>query len=173
MSTFMKILLVPALVVAFSVGVALAASGVGGSDDSSSPLAQVAPSTVDSTTLETTTGATTTVEDLDDREPGEDVSGPCDEAENANDPRCTGAGDDRDDDSGPGNGQDDDRDGDDRDDNSGPGNGHDDDDDDNSGPGNDDDDDHGDDDGDDHGDDDDDDHGDDDRGGHGEGEDDR
>ncbi len=113
----------------------------------------------------TTTGATTTVEDFDDREPGEDISGPCDEAENANDPRCTGVGDDRDDNSGPGNGQDDDRDGDDRDDNSGPGNGHDDDDDDNSGPGNGDDDDHG--------DDDDDDHGDDDRGGHGEGEDDR
>ncbi|MGH3012918.1 MAG: hypothetical protein ACRDMY_13925, partial [Gaiellaceae bacterium] len=88
MSTFMKILLVPALVVAFSVGVALAASGVGG--DSSSPLAQVAPSTVDSTTtLETTTGATTTTEDFDGREPGEDISGPCDEAEHANDPRCT------------------------------------------------------------------------------------
>ena len=155
MSTFMKILLVPALVVAFSIGVALAANGVGGSNDSSSPLAQVAPSTVDSTTtLETTTGATTTVEDLDDREPGEDVSGPCDEAEHANDPRCTGAGDDRDDNSGPGNGHDDDR-----DDNSGPGNGHDDDDDDSSGPGN--------------GDDDGDDHGGDDRGGHGEGEDDR
>ena len=50
MSTFMKIMLVPALVVAFSVGVALAASGVGGGDDSSSPLAQVAPSTDDSTT---------------------------------------------------------------------------------------------------------------------------
>ena len=37
---------------------------------------------------------------------GEDISGPCDEAEHANDPRCTGtAADDRDDDnSGPGSG---------------------------------------------------------------------
>ena len=139
MSTFMKIMLVPALVVAFSVGVALAASGVGGEDDSSSPLAQVAPSTDDSTTLETTTGAdtttgvTTTTEDPAGLEPGEDVSGPCDEAENVNDPRCTGAGEDRDDNSGAGNGHDDGR-----DDNSGPGNGHDDND--NSGPGNGDDD---------------------------------
>jgi hypothetical protein len=32
--------------------------------------------------------------------PGGDISGPCDEAEHANDPRCTGAGDDRDDDDG-------------------------------------------------------------------------
>ena len=30
----------------------------------------------------------------DDREPGEDVRGPCDEAEHAGDPRCTGAGED-------------------------------------------------------------------------------
>jgi hypothetical protein len=121
MSTIMKIMLVPALVVAFAVGVAIAASG----DGSSSPLAQVAPSTVDSTTstLDTTTAETTTTEGLD-------ISGPCDEAEHANDPRCTGVGDDRDDDnSGPGNGADDrheDRSGhgdDDRgdDDNSGPG----------------------------------------------------
>jgi hypothetical protein len=55
---------------------------------------------------------------------GEDISGPCDEAEHANDPRCTGAGttaDDGDDDnSGPGSGGDDDS-----DDNSGHGSGHD------------------------------------------------
>ena len=43
---------------------------------------------------------------------GEDISGPCDEAEHANDPRCTGAvadDDDRgdDDNSGPGSGSDD------------------------------------------------------------------
>jgi hypothetical protein len=74
-------------------------------------------------------------------EPGEDVRGPCDELEHANDPRCTGApaagdddngADDRggdDDSSGPGpnsgpsdsSGHDGDR-----DDNSGPGSGHDD-----------------------------------------------
>ena len=82
MSTLMKIMLVPALVVAFSVGVALAAGG--GGDDQ---LAQVAPT---SSTVEdsTTTDATTTTST------GVDVSGPCDEAEHANDPRCTGAGDD-------------------------------------------------------------------------------
>ena len=62
---------------------------------------------------------------------GVDISGPCDEAEHANDPRCTGVGaDDRDDDnSGPGSGDDDD------DDNSGPGSGDDNDDHDNSGHG--------------------------------------
>jgi hypothetical protein len=38
------------------------------------------------------------------REPGEDVRGPCDEAENANDPRCTGAARDHDDRSGRGRG---------------------------------------------------------------------
>ena len=132
MSTFTKILLVPALVVAFSVGVAIAASGGGGD---SSPLAQVAPST---STLETTTDETTTTQTTT----GIDVSGPCDEAEHANDPRCTGVEDDRDDDnSGPGRGDDDHGD-DDRgdDDNSGPGShssgpGHADDDDDSSGHG--------------------------------------
>lgn len=136
MSTLAKLLIVPALVVAFSVGVALAASGVGGS---STPEAQVAPgtSTDDTTTLDTTTtvGTTTTEDDDrggrrddDAREPGEDVRGPCDEAEHANDPRCTGVGDDRDDNSGPGN-ADEDRDDHADDDNSGPGNGDDDDDD--------------------------------------------
>jgi hypothetical protein len=138
MSTLAKLLILPALVVAFSVGVALAASGVGGS---STPAAQVAPatSTDDTTTLDTTTVDTTTTTTEDNgREPGEDVRGPCDEAENANDPRCTGVGGDRDDSSGPGNVDDrghgdDDNSGpgnaDDRDDNSGPGNGDEDDDD--------------------------------------------
>ena len=49
-----------------------------------------------SPTLSTPSLATTTVED--DGQAGEDISGPCDEAEHANDPRCTGvapqAGDD-------------------------------------------------------------------------------
>ncbi|HXV34233.1 MAG TPA: hypothetical protein VD769_09505 [Gaiellaceae bacterium] len=134
MSTFMKIMLVPALVVALSVGVALAASGGG---DDASPLAQVAPTT---STVEdvTTTLGTTTPE-------AEDVSGPCDEAEHANDPRCTGAAPADDDrgDRGDGDGRDDD--------NSGPGSQS-------SGPG--------------HDGDDDDDH-DDDRGGHRGGDDDR
>jgi hypothetical protein len=57
---------------------------------------------------------------------GEDISGPCDEAEHANDPRCTGNGveheDDDDDNSGPGSGDEHGRD---HDDNSGHGSGHD------------------------------------------------
>jgi hypothetical protein len=122
MSTFMKIMLVPALIVAFSVGVALAASGGGESD---SPLAQVAPTTATVEDVTTTAGTTTAG--------AEDVSGPCDEAEHADDPRCTGPApaDDRDQgDDGPG-----DDDGRDDDGNSGPGSqssgpSHDDDDDD-------------------------------------------
>jgi hypothetical protein len=57
---------------------------------------------------------------------GEDISGPCDEAEHASDPRCTGTADD-DDNSGPGSGHDNDRD---NEDNSGHGSSHDDNDDD-------------------------------------------
>jgi len=41
-----------------------------------------------SPTLSTPSLATTTVED--DGQAGEDISGPCDEAEHANDPRCAG-----------------------------------------------------------------------------------
>jgi hypothetical protein len=41
-----------------------------------------------SPTVDTPSLATTTVED--DGQVGEDISGPCDEAEHANDPRCTG-----------------------------------------------------------------------------------
>jgi hypothetical protein len=41
-----------------------------------------------SPTLDTPSLATTTVED--DGQVGEDINGPCDEAEHANDPRCTG-----------------------------------------------------------------------------------
>jgi len=82
MSTALKLMLLPALVVAFSVGVALAATG--GSDDGEpAPLPASSSTTIESGTTSTERG-TTTVED-----PG-DVSGPCDEAEHANDPRCTG-----------------------------------------------------------------------------------
>jgi hypothetical protein len=58
---------------------------------------------------------------------GEDISGPCDEAEHASDPRCTGTAADDDDNSGPGSGHDNDRD---NEDNSGHGSSHDDNDDD-------------------------------------------
>jgi hypothetical protein len=85
-------------------GFAFAAGIDGGGDDRSR------------TTSSTTTGTTTTEDRFDDRnrrgqkgkkakirreharvrgararEPGEDVRGPCDEAEHRNDPRCTGA----------------------------------------------------------------------------------
>lgn len=69
-----------------------------------------AAATTDDTTAAATTAATTV----------EDVSGPCDEAEHRNDPRCTGAADDDDHDndrSGHGSGRDvdhDDRDDEDR-----------------------------------------------------------
>jgi hypothetical protein len=51
--------------------------------------------TTETTTDETTSAPTTTAEDNPDRvrediARGEDVSGPCDEAEHATDPRCTG-----------------------------------------------------------------------------------
>ena len=89
--------------------------------------------TADATTADTTTAATTTDDAPAPRpapvattttDDGNDISGPCDEAEHANDPRCTGeiAGDDRDDDrrgtddsSGHGSGNDDDDDDDDDD----------------------------------------------------------
>jgi hypothetical protein len=82
------------------------------------------------TTTAATTAATTTDDIVIGNAPaatttanGEDISGPCDEAEHANDPRCTGtstaADDGNDDNSGPGSSHDDDR-----DDNSGHGSGH-------------------------------------------------
>jgi hypothetical protein len=129
MSTALKLMLLPALVVAFSVGVALAATG--GSDDGEpAPLPASSSTTIESGTTSTERG-TTTVED-----PG-DISGPCDEAEHANDPRCTGGTPTGS--SGPGPGRDDDRSGPSGPDNSGPGS-------DSSGPGSGGDDDHGDDD---------------------------
>ena len=76
--------------------------------------ATTAAATTDDIVVGNAPGATTTAN-------GEDVSGPCDEAEHANDPRCTGAAADGDDDnSGPGSADDNDS-----DDNSGHGSGHD------------------------------------------------
>ena len=72
MSTLAKLLLLPALLVAGVVGVALAADGP--PSFGSEPLAS---------SVATEPGATTT-------ETGIDISGPCDEAEHTNDPRCVG-----------------------------------------------------------------------------------
>jgi len=85
---------------------------------------------VPGTTTAVTTAAATTDDIVIGNAPaatttanGEDISGPCDEAEHANDPRCTGAtttaADNDDDNSGPGSADDD------GDDNSGHGSGHD------------------------------------------------
>ena len=70
----------------------------------------------DTTTSATTTGATMSGTTTGTRTTTEDISGPCDEAEHRNDPRCTGAtvdddhrggDDDGDDNSGHGSGGDD------------------------------------------------------------------
>jgi hypothetical protein len=90
-----KFWIMAATVALLGFGAAVVSAGVGG--QSSSGV---------STTEDTTTGSTTTTDDRRGgrrpaREPGEDVSGPCDEAEHANDPRCTGTGvEDRGDDAG-------------------------------------------------------------------------
>jgi hypothetical protein len=47
--------------------------------------------TVQNAPLPTTTNDDVQQEDRRANEPGEDLRGPCDEAEHANDPRCTGA----------------------------------------------------------------------------------
>jgi hypothetical protein len=74
--------IIAALIV--GVGVAAASSLTSRSDDQA-PTSPV--STIDSTASIGTTESTGTTETT---ETGEDVSGPCDEAEHANDPRCTG-----------------------------------------------------------------------------------
>ena len=75
MSTLIKLLALGALVAAVGAGIALAS--IGGSSTSSPTLSPVA-----STDGTTTVGV-------------EDVSGPCDEAEHRNDPRCKNAKGDR------------------------------------------------------------------------------
>jgi hypothetical protein len=113
-----------AKLVTILLGVALLAAGVaaaqGLSSSSDDPqtvsvaTSDDGTSTVDGTTTDdgTTTQDGTTTDDnatTTGREPGEDVRGPCDEAEHAGDPRCTGAeAEDGDDNSGLSGHQDDD-----------------------------------------------------------------
>ena len=116
----MKLLTIfAALLAAFAVGGGLALATGGGSSSG----IDLTGNTGTTTEIGTTTG--------DD---AGDISGPCDEAEHANDPRCTGAAPNDSSGPGPGGQDDDDRSGRSHgdDDNSGPGGG----DDDNSGPGN-------------------------------------
>jgi hypothetical protein len=81
--------IIAALIV--GVGVAAASSLTTSNDD---PVATSSISTLDSTASTGTTETTPTTS----TETGEDVSGPCDEAEHANDPRCTGGANTQDDD---------------------------------------------------------------------------
>jgi len=118
MSTLAKLLLLPAVLVAGIVGVALAADGPPAFE--SDPLAVP---TETETAAGTTTGASVDISGpCDEAEHANDprcagvavtpavaagptavdISGPCDEAEHANDPRCTGVGADRRDNSGHG-----------------------------------------------------------------------
>jgi hypothetical protein len=79
--------LLAGVIAALLVGVGVAAaSSLTTNDD---PTRTSTVSTLDSTGTTETTGATETTETT---ETGEDISGPCDEPEHANDPRCTGAG---------------------------------------------------------------------------------
>ena len=76
--------------IAFVAGIALAAGGAASVQlaSPSDPVRAAATTTGDddATSTAATTAAATT-----GREAGEDVRGPCDEAEHAGDPRCTGA----------------------------------------------------------------------------------
>ena len=77
--------LLAGIIAALLVGVGVAAASSLTSADDPVPTSSI--STLDSTESTGTTGTTGTTETT---ETGEDVSGPCDEAEHANDPRCTG-----------------------------------------------------------------------------------
>jgi hypothetical protein len=78
--------LLAGIVAALLVGVGVAAAASFTASDQQTPTSSV--STLDSTGTTESTGTTGTTGTT---ETGEDISGPCDEAEHANDPRCTGA----------------------------------------------------------------------------------
>ena len=80
-----------------AVGGLAAAAGLGDSDPARTVSLPAATSTEDTTTAQdTTTEQTTTAAATTADSEVEDLSGPCDEAEHANDPRCTGGGTDED-----------------------------------------------------------------------------
>jgi hypothetical protein len=84
--------IIGALLLLAGVATAGTLSGLSSSDDS--PTVTIPD---DSVSVEDATISTGTVEDRTTSvETGEDISGPCDEAEHANDPRCTGVGQARD-----------------------------------------------------------------------------
>ena len=98
------------------LGIVLVGAGIGavqlispGLDADASPSGSVAGTTT-SQTVEDRPETTTTVETVRRTTTAVDVSGPCDEAEHANDPRCTGGPQAAADDDRRGRGGDDDRD---------------------------------------------------------------
>jgi hypothetical protein len=111
--------IIGAILLMAGVATAGTVAGLGSSDDAptvSIPAAGTTTGEIGTTTNEvgTTTGEDRRENELRGREnePGEDVRGPCDELEHANDPRCTGVQTLEDDDRGErrGRGRDDDAD---------------------------------------------------------------
>jgi hypothetical protein len=87
-------IIISAILVFAGVAAASSLPGIGGGSNGT-PTLDTPPLASTSTG---TTGTTTTTDDVrredrraDDDNDAEDLSGPCDEAEHANDPRCTGA----------------------------------------------------------------------------------
>jgi hypothetical protein len=76
-----------------AVGGWAAAAGLGDSDPARTVSLPAATTTAGDTTTQATTtvDSTTTVATTTSEDEAGDISGPCDEAEHANDPRCTGA----------------------------------------------------------------------------------
>ena len=106
-------------------GVALAGT-MTSLDSTNSPTVGTAPPPAISTARQDDRGQENELRGREN-EPGEDLRGPCDEPEHANDPRCTGTPAAGDDNGGPNSGPSDESGHDGRgDDNSGPGGGHDD-----------------------------------------------
>jgi hypothetical protein len=90
-------IIISAILVFAGVAAASSLPGLGGASNDT-PTLDTPP--LASTSTSTTTSTTTTNDDVrredrraddDDNINGEDLRGPCDEAEHANDPRCTGA----------------------------------------------------------------------------------
>jgi hypothetical protein len=81
-------IIISAILLFAGVASAGSLSGLGGSDDNTPTLD--APGTAATTTGITTGDVRREDRRADDDEAAEDISGPCDEAEHASDPRCTG-----------------------------------------------------------------------------------
>jgi hypothetical protein len=134
MSTWKKFLIGSAAVLTLGAGATTVALAAGGNSPSGvvdiSGLCDEAEHANDPRCA----GVTAPTVGQNDEARGIDISGPCDQAEHANDPWCTGGVGAKDDNSGPGNGNVEERDNSGPSENSGPGNADDDEGEDNSGP---------------------------------------